>query len=72
MWNFGHHVGKHCCGKLIVHKETDRVVGFHYVGPEAAEVTQGFAVAMKMKATKTDFDGVVGIHPSLAEVRYTY
>ncbi|CAD8162174.1 unnamed protein product [Paramecium pentaurelia] len=58
---------KYCGGKLIVHKESDRIIGFHYVGPEAAEVTQGFAVAMKMKCTKRDFDNTVPIHPSLAE-----
>lgn len=51
-----------------MHKESDRVVGCHYVGPEAAEVIQGFAVAMKMKAKKSDFDETVAIHPSLAEV----
>lgn len=51
-----------------MHKDTDKIVGYHYLGPEAAEVTQGFAVAINMGATKADFDSTVGIHPSAAEV----
>lgn len=53
--------------KLIVCKETDRVLGLHFIGPDAGEVVQGFAVAMKMGATKADFDATVGIHPTAAE-----
>jgi glutathione reductase (NADPH) len=53
--------------KLVVCKETDRVLGLHYVGPDAGEIVQGFAVAMKMGATKADFDATVGIHPTAAE-----
>jgi len=54
--------------KLICHKkEKDRIVGFHYVGPNAGEITQGFALALKLGATKEDFDAVVGIHPTDAE-----
>lgn len=53
--------------KLVVCKETDRVLGLHFVGPDAGEVVQGFAVAMKMGATKADFDATVGIHPTAAE-----
>jgi len=45
----------------------ERVVGFHYVGPNAGEVTQGFAVAMKLGAKKEDIDMTVGIHPTSAE-----
>jgi pyruvate/2-oxoglutarate dehydrogenase complex dihydrolipoamide dehydrogenase (E3) component len=44
------------------------VVGFHYAGPNAGEVTQGFTVGMRLGATKYDFDGAVGIHPTCAEV----
>lgn len=53
--------------KLVVDGSTDRVLGVHMVGPEAAEILQGFAVALKAGATKTDFDRTVGIHPSSAE-----
>ena len=53
--------------KLLVDAATDRVVGLHMVGPDAGEVVQGFAVAMKAGATKAVFDATVGIHPTLAE-----
>ncbi|MFM9880268.1 MAG: glutathione-disulfide reductase [Burkholderiaceae bacterium] len=53
--------------KLIVETASDRVVGLHMVGPEAGEITQGFAVAMKAGATKACFDQTIGIHPTLAE-----
>lgn len=47
----------------------ERVVGFHVLGPNAGEITQGYAVAMKKGATKDDFDATVGIHPTCSEVR---
>ncbi|WP_298927633.1 glutathione-disulfide reductase [uncultured Ramlibacter sp.] len=53
--------------KLVVDQASDRVVGLHMVGPEAGEVVQGFAVAMKAGATKAVFDATIGIHPTLAE-----
>ncbi len=53
--------------KLIVHKESDRVLGAHMVGDYAAEIIQGVAVALKTGATKANFDATVGIHPSAAE-----
>lgn len=53
--------------KLVVHRETDKVVGVHMVGPEAAEIMQGMAIALKAGATKATFDSTVGIHPSSAE-----
>ena len=53
--------------KLIVEDATDRVVGLHMVGPDAGEVVQGFAVAMKAGATKSIFDATLGIHPTAAE-----
>lgn len=53
--------------KLIVHGETDKVLGAHMVGDYAAEIIQGVAIAVKMGATKKDFDATVGIHPSAAE-----
>lgn len=53
--------------KLVVDKDSDRVLGVHMVGPDAAEIIQGFAVALKCGATKAQFDATVGIHPSSAE-----
>ena len=53
--------------KLLVDDATDRVVGLHMVGPDAGEVVQGFAVAMKAGATKAVFDSTMGIHPTAAE-----
>ena len=71
--------------KIIVHAESDRVIGVHMygaisaldfgsqlcscrVGPDAAEILQGIAIAVKAGATKAIFDSTVGIHPSSAEV----
>jgi glutathione reductase (NADPH) len=53
--------------KLLVETATDRVVGLHMVGPDAGEIVQGFAVAMKAGATKAMFDSTIGIHPTAAE-----
>ncbi len=53
--------------KLVVDRDTDRVLGAHMVGPEAGEIMQGFAVAYAMGATKADFDQTIGIHPTSAE-----
>merc|ERR1712058_128388 len=52
---------------ITIPAENDRVVGFHYVGPNAGEVAQGYALGIKLGATKADFDNVVGIHPTAAE-----
>jgi glutathione reductase (NADPH) len=53
--------------KLVVDGETDRVVGCHIVGPDAGEMIQLVGVAIKMKATKADFDAVMAVHPTIAE-----
>jgi len=53
--------------KLVVNQNTDKVLGAHMVGEHAAEIIQGIAIALKMGATKKDFDATVGIHPSTAE-----
>jgi len=53
--------------KLVVARATDRVLGVHMVGPDAAEIIQGFAVALKCGATKAQFDVTLGIHPTAAE-----
>jgi glutathione reductase (NADPH) len=53
--------------KLIVDPATDKVVGAHMMGPDAAEIMQGIGIAMKCGATKAQFDATIGIHPSAAE-----
>lgn len=53
--------------KLIVHAESDAILGCHMVGDEAGEIIQGLAVAMHAGATKADFDRTLGIHPTAAE-----
>ncbi len=53
--------------KVLVSGETDRILGIHIVGADAAEMLQGFAVAVKAGATKADFDRTLGIHPTAAE-----
>ncbi|MBD9484124.1 glutathione-disulfide reductase [Pseudomonas sp. PDM14] len=53
--------------KLVVDAKTDRVLGCHMVGPEAGEIIQGLAVALKAGATKRVFDDTLGIHPTAAE-----
>src|SRR5207342_1019171 len=53
--------------KLVVDGMTDRVVGCHIVGDSAAEIVQGVAIAVKMKATKADFDATFALHPTSAE-----
>ncbi|ABQ35578.1 glutathione-disulfide reductase [Bradyrhizobium sp. BTAi1] len=53
--------------KLVVDGASDRVLGCHIVGDMAAEITQAVAIAIKMKATKADFDATVALHPSAAE-----
>ncbi len=58
-----------CYAKLICDKtDKERVIGFHVAGPNAGEITQGYAIAMKLGATKKDFDMTIGIHPTCSEV----
>jgi glutathione reductase (NADPH) len=53
--------------KLLVDGATDRVVGCHIVGPDAGELIQVIGVAVKMGATKADFDATMAVHPTAAE-----
>jgi len=53
--------------QLITTGPEQRIVGLHVVGPGADEMLQGFAVALRMGATKKDFDDTVAIHPTSAE-----
>jgi glutathione reductase (NADPH) len=62
----GEHKPKSLC-KLITAGDKERVVGCHVIGRGADEMIQGFAVAIKMGATKADFDNTVAIHPTAGE-----
>jgi glutathione reductase (NADPH) len=53
--------------KLIVDADSDRVLGCHLVGPNAGELVQLVAIAIRMGATKADFDATTALHPTLAE-----
>jgi glutathione reductase (NADPH) len=53
--------------KLVVDGVTDRLVGAHIVGPDAGEMIQLIGIAVKMKATKADFDATMAVHPTAAE-----
>ncbi|XP_034852394.1 thioredoxin reductase 3 isoform X1 [Mirounga angustirostris] len=58
-----------CYAKIICHKfDNYRVIGFHVLGPNAGEITQGFAAAMKCGLTKQLLDDTIGIHPTCGEV----
>ncbi|KAL4655641.1 thioredoxin reductase 1, cytoplasmic-like [Arapaima gigas] len=58
-----------CYAKILCNMlDNDRVVGFHYLGPNAGEVTQGFGAAMKCGLTKEQLDNTIGIHPTCAEI----
>ena len=52
---------------LIVDAANDRIVGLHMIGPEAPEIMQAAAIAVKARLTKADFDATVALHPSMAE-----
>jgi glutathione reductase (NADPH) len=53
--------------KLVVDADTDKVLGCHMVGPEAGEIVQGLAIALKAGATQQHFDETIGVHPTAAE-----
>lgn len=53
--------------KLVVDAESDRVLGCHMVGPDAGDIIQGLAIALKAGATKRLFDDTIGVHPTSAE-----
>ena len=58
---------EHSVMKLIVDKETDKILGAHMMGADAPEIIQGIGIAVKAGATKADFDATIGIHPTAAE-----
>jgi glutathione reductase (NADPH) len=53
--------------KLVVDGETDEIVGIHMIGPDAPEILQAAAIAVKAKLKKADFDTTVALHPTMAE-----
>ena len=53
--------------KLVVDQASQKIVGAHMLGEDAAEIIQGVAIAVVMGATKADFDRTIGIHPTAAE-----
>ncbi len=53
--------------KLVVNSSNDKVVGAHMIGPDAPEILQMVAVAVKAGLTKAQFDECVAIHPTMAE-----
>jgi glutathione reductase (NADPH) len=53
--------------KLVVDGETDQIVGIHMIGPDAPEILQAAAVAVKAKLKKADFDATVALHPTMSE-----
>ncbi len=53
--------------KLVVDGATDRIVGIHMIGPDAPEILQAAAIAVKAGLTKADFDSTIALHPSMAE-----
>jgi len=57
--------------KLVVDNSSDRVLGIHMVGEGAIEIIQCLALAIRLGATKKDFDSTIGIHPSIAEEFFT-
>ncbi|OQV24166.1 Thioredoxin reductase 3 [Hypsibius exemplaris] len=68
-WTVPGHAESHCYAKLICNKlDDERVVGLHILGPNAGEITQGYAVGIRLGATKRDFDNTTGIHPTQSEI----
>jgi glutathione reductase (NADPH) len=53
--------------KLVVHSDTDVVLGIHMISPDAPEILQAAAIAVKAKLTKAQFDDTIALHPSMAE-----
>lgn len=68
-WNFlKAHKDNLCYTKLIVDKtKNEKIVGFHFLGPNAGEVLQGYAVAIHNGITKEQFSDTLGIHPTVSE-----
>lgn len=64
----GHAIKRKAYCKIVCNKkDDDRIVGIHYLGPNAGEIMQGLTVAMKLGIKKKDLDNTIGIHPTSAE-----
>lgn len=66
-WSMAHVHENMCYMKLLVRKSDDRVMGFHLLAPDAGEIVQAVAVAIRLGGRKQDFDSTIGIHPTIAE-----
>ena len=66
-WTRPHLPANVCYMKMITSGEEEVVVGFHVLCPNAGEITQGVAVAIRARATKSHFDETIGIHPTIGE-----
>lgn len=53
---------------ITLKSEDERIVGLHYLGPNAGDVMQGYVLALKLKARKVDMDSMINIHPTSAEI----
>jgi glutathione reductase (NADPH) len=53
--------------KLVVDEDSERIVGIHMIGPDAPEILQAAAIAVKAKLKKSDFDATLALHPTMAE-----
>ena len=72
-WNFNLENNNTCYLKLVVDvSQNEKVIGFHILSPNAGEITQGVALAIKVGITKSQLDSTVGIHPTVAEVNFIY
>jgi len=64
-----HRLDNGCFAKIVCNRyDSMRVLGIHIMGPNAGEVVQGFSIALKLGAMKSDFDKLIGIHPTNAEI----
>ena len=52
---------------MVCLKENEKIIGLHYVGPNSANIMQGYSVALNLNATRQDFIDTVAIHPSYSE-----
>jgi thioredoxin reductase (NADPH) len=66
-WAIVPHRHKDAYFKVLVDNKSGKIVGWHVLGPDAGEITQGVALAMKLGVKKEQLDDLVGIHPTLAE-----
>jgi len=67
-WTVPHRPDNKCFAKLVLNlQERGRVIGFHVLGEHAGEITQGYALGLKLGATMDDFHNLIGIHPTSAE-----